>query len=69
MNRKLLAGFFALGLLAVASSARAQQLIIKGEFGMKAGTMPDPGLYVGMFGNISGPTRSSSTPPRSTGPS
>lgn len=52
MNRKLLAGFFALGLLALTSSARAQQLIIKGEFGMKAGTMPDPGLYVGMFGNI-----------------
>ena len=52
MNRKLLAGFLALGLFALASAAGAQQLIIKGEFGMKAGTMPDPGLYVGMFGNI-----------------
>jgi hypothetical protein len=53
MNRKFLAGLLALGLLAFASSARAQQLILKGEFGMKAGTMPDPGLYVGMFGDIS----------------
>lgn len=53
MNRKFLAGIFALCLLALAGSAGAQQLIIKGEFGMKAGTMPPPGLYAGMFGNIS----------------
>ena len=52
MKRKLLAGSLALGLLALASAAGAQQLIIKGEFGMKAGTMPPPGLYAGMFGNI-----------------
>ncbi len=33
--------------------AAAQQLIIKGEFGNKAGVMPPPGLYAGMFGNVS----------------
>jgi hypothetical protein len=52
MKRKLLAGCIGLGLFALASAAGAQQLIIKGEFGMKAGTMPDPGLYAGMFGDI-----------------
>ena len=52
MNRKILAGLFALGFAAFAASAGAQQLIIKGMYGMKAGTMPDPGLYAGMFGNI-----------------
>ena len=35
-----------------ASPGRAQQLIIKGEFGNKAGVMPPPGLYAGMFGGI-----------------
>jgi hypothetical protein len=32
--------------------AAAQQLIIKGEFGMKAGAQPPPGFYAGMFGAI-----------------
>ena len=32
------------------SAGQAQQLILKGEFGMKAGVMPPPGLYAGMFG-------------------
>jgi hypothetical protein len=32
------------------SAGRGQQLILKGEFGMKAGVMPPPGLYAGMFG-------------------
>jgi hypothetical protein len=31
----------------------AQQLIIKGEFGLKAGFTPPPGLYAGMIGAIS----------------
>ena len=52
MNRKLLAGFFAFGFMAMAGSAAAQQLIIKGMYGMMAGTQPPPGLYAGMFGNI-----------------
>jgi len=33
-------------------NATAQQLLIKGEFGLKAGTQAPPGLYVGMFGAI-----------------
>jgi hypothetical protein len=33
-------------------AARAQQLIIKGEFGLKAGTQAPPGFYAGMFGAI-----------------
>ena len=41
-----------LALLAGVSAARAQQLIIKGEFGNKGGVMPPPGLYAGMFGDI-----------------
>jgi hypothetical protein len=40
----------ALGL--AASAASAQQLILKGEFGMMAGTMAPPGLYVGAFGGF-----------------
>ncbi len=39
-----------LALVVGASAARAQQHIIKGEFGNKAGVMPPPGLYAGMFG-------------------
>ncbi len=39
-----------LAILLGASAARAQQLLLKGEFGMKAGVMPPPGLYAGMFG-------------------
>ncbi len=38
--------------LGLAAGASAQQLIIKGEFGNKAGVMPPPGLYAGMFGDI-----------------
>ena len=41
---------FALGL--APGRAAAQQLIIKGEFGLKAGTQPPPGFYAGMFGAI-----------------
>ncbi len=37
----------ALGL--AADRASAQQLILKGEFGLKAGTMAPPGLYAGMM--------------------
>jgi len=37
----------------LAAPAAAQQLIIKGEFGNKAGYMPPPGLYAGMFGAVS----------------
>ena len=40
----------ALGL--AASAASAQQLILKGEFGMMAGTMAPPGLYAGAIGAI-----------------
>ena len=52
MKRKLLAAFVAAGLLAIASTAGAQQLIIKGMYGMKSGDMAPPGLYAGMFGDI-----------------
>ncbi len=34
------------------SEATAQQLIIKGEYGLKAGTQPPPGLYAGLFSGI-----------------
>jgi hypothetical protein len=53
MNRKLLAGFLALGLWTLASAAGAQQLIIKGMYGMMSGTQAPPGFYAGMFGAIS----------------
>lgn len=36
----------------VAGSAGAQQVIIKGMYGMMEGTMAPPGLYAGMFGSI-----------------
>ena len=39
-------------LFALAATAGAQQLIIKGMYGMMAGTQAPPGLYVGMFGNV-----------------
>jgi hypothetical protein len=48
--RKFLVALAALALLGRAVSA--QQLIIKGMYGMKAGTMEPPGLYAGMFGDI-----------------
>ena len=43
-----------LGLLVAIFGARAQaqQLIIKGEYGMMAGTTPPPGVYAGMWGAI-----------------
>ena len=42
------------GLLVAIFAARtkAQQLLIKGEYGMMAGTTPPPGLYAGMWGSI-----------------
>src|SRR5262245_33917258 len=45
---------FSIGLALSLSSAgmRAQQLIIKGQYGMMAGTMPPPGFYAGMWGDI-----------------
>jgi len=52
MTRKLRVGSLALVLLALGSVAGAQQLIIKGMYGMMSGTQAPPGLYVGMFGNI-----------------
>jgi hypothetical protein len=52
MNRKRIVGLCAAGLLAMAPLASAQQLIIKGMYGMKSGTMAPPGLYAGMFGDI-----------------
>ena len=42
----------AAGLLLLTASAGAQQLIAKGEYGMKAGTQPPPGVYAGMFGSF-----------------
>lgn len=43
----------AAAVLAIAASASAQQLILKGSFGMNGGVMPPPGLYAGMFGGFS----------------
>jgi hypothetical protein len=39
-------------LFVLAQAAGAQQLIIKGMYGMMAGTQPPPGLYVGAFGSV-----------------
>ncbi|HTO75026.1 MAG TPA: transporter [Thermoanaerobaculia bacterium] len=36
-----------------ARSAQAQQLILKGEYGLMAGTQAPPGLYAGLLGGIS----------------
>ena len=38
--------------LGLAGEAAAQQLLIKGEFGLKAGSQAPPGFYAGMFGAI-----------------
>ena len=54
MNRKIrvltqalvAAGFAFAGVLG------AQQLIVKGEYGMMAGVTPPPGFYGGMWGSI-----------------
>src|SRR5437764_8227420 len=35
------------------ASGSAQQLIVKGEYGNKGGTLPEPGLYAGMLGAVS----------------
>ena len=40
-----------LGFSLVAASLGAQQLIIKGEYGLMSGTMAPPGFYVGAFGS------------------
>jgi hypothetical protein len=42
--------FLAATLFLAGAGAHAQQLIIKGEFGLKGGTMGPPGLYTGMIG-------------------
>jgi hypothetical protein len=47
-----IAGCAAIAVLALAASASAQQLILKGAFGMNGGVMPPPGLYAGMFGAV-----------------
>ncbi|HQR45516.1 MAG TPA: transporter [Thermoanaerobaculia bacterium] len=54
MNRRQLFRAFLL-LLAfgvAAGRAAAQQLIVKGEFGLKAGAQPPPGLYAGLMSGI-----------------
>jgi len=55
MMKKLLPGLFlaVAGLFALTGSAGAQQLIIKGMYGMMAGTQAPPGLYAGAFGAVS----------------
>lgn len=40
------------GLALAAAAASAQQLVLKGQFGMMGGTMAPPGLYVGAFSGI-----------------
>ena len=51
--RILVTASLALALCAVAPQAGAQQLIIKGMYGMMAGTQAPPGVYAGMFGAVS----------------
>ena len=54
MRTGRLAGSLALAvvsLLLFATEGRAQQLILKGEFGLMAGAQPPPGIYVGAFGD------------------
>ena len=41
-----------LGAALASARAEAQQLILKGEFGLKGGTLGPPGLYSGMIGDI-----------------
>jgi len=43
---------FTIAAAAFAANASAQQLIIKGEYGNKGGTLPAPGLYAGMLGSV-----------------
>jgi hypothetical protein len=53
-RRRLLNRLVALGvstaLCGLACEAGAQQLILKGEYGLMAGTQPPPGLYAGILG-------------------
>jgi len=51
-KRLLVSGILAVGFALAGTQANAQQLIIKGMYGMKAGTMAPPGLYAGMFGDF-----------------
>jgi hypothetical protein len=54
MTRTPFRGFVlaAAAALLLTANAGAQQLIIKGMYGMMAGTQPPPGFYVGAFGNV-----------------
>jgi len=49
--RRVALAFVVVGTLCVARLG-AQQLILKGQYGMMAGTTPPPGLYVGMYGGL-----------------
>ena len=51
-KRFLIALALGVVLFVAAHDGNAQQLILKGEYGMKAGTQPPPGLYVGILGGI-----------------
>jgi hypothetical protein len=51
-KRLLVSGILVIGFALAGTQANAQQLILKGEFGMMAGTMAPPGLYVGAFGGF-----------------
>ncbi len=51
-KRRIAVASLVIGLGVLAERAGAQQIIIKGMYGMKEGTMPPPGLYAGMFGAI-----------------
>lgn len=51
--RRIVAGLsLTFALLVLAQEAAAQQLILKGEYGMKAGDQPPPGLYAGVFSGM-----------------
>lgn len=50
--RALSVGLLGLVLLLVPVSGAAQQLIIKGEFGLMSGTMAPPGFYAGALGSL-----------------
>jgi hypothetical protein len=51
--RRFVVLLFAAALGLTAAGANAQQLIIKGMYGMMSGTQAPPGLYAGMFGAVS----------------
>jgi hypothetical protein len=52
MRRRFVSLAIALAAVLCAVRLSAQQLIIKGEYGMMGGTTPPPGLYAGMWGSI-----------------